>query len=282
MSEQCNGPFGPSQLERKARQVRATCVQMSYDSGEGHLSSALTDVELLVALYWTWLTISPSEPKAPDRDRFVLSKGHGCASWYAVLAERGFIPKEWLFSYARENSPLPCHPCVHALPLIEVSSGSLGQGLGVATGILYGLRLRGSSARCAVIVGDGECNEGSVWESAMFAAAQGLDRLLAIVDYNGIQSVGRSDELMGNTDLEQKFRAFGWGTRSINGNSIPEICQALAEFPFEAGKPSAIIAKTSAGVSFMSDDVLWHYRKPSRDELSRALSELGERPIHLE
>ena len=145
-----------------------------------------------------------------------------------------------------------------------------------------GLRLDGVDARVVVLMSDGECNEGSVWEGAMFAAAKHLDRLLAIVDYNGIQAVGRSDELMGHTSLEQKFRAFGWAARTINGNDSSEIIAALDDFPFEPGRPSAIIAKTvgGAGVSFMEDQVLWHYRVPPADELQRALQELGEKPLH--
>jgi transketolase len=148
--------------------------------------------------------------------------------------------------------------------------------------MLYGLRLRDSPARAVVILGDGECNEGSVWEAAMFAAAQHLDRLLAIVDYNGIQAVGRSDEIMGYTSLEEKFRSFGWAARTIDGADMEAIVRTLAAVPFEPGRPSAIVAKTRMGVSFMENDVLWHYRKPSADDLRRALDELGARPIHTE
>ena len=268
-------------LERQAREVRATCVQMAYDGSEGHLSSSMSQAGLLVALYNTWLRVDPSEPKAPDRDRFFLSKGHGCASLYAVLAQRGFLPKAALREYGCEDGPLPNHPCVHAQPLLEVSSGSLGQTLGVATGVLYALRLRNSAARVAVLMGDGECNEGSVWEAAMFAAAQRLDRLLAIVDYNGIQAVGRSDDLMGHTQLEEKFRAFGWAALTVDGSNMSEIVAALDAVPFEPGRPSAIVARTRAGVSFMDGSVLWHYRKPDAEDLERALAELGERPLHL-
>ena len=269
-------------LEEKARQIRATCVQMAHDSSQGHLSSSLTYVDVLVALYYSWLNVSPDDPLNSDLDRFILSKGHGCSSLYAVFADLGLIPKKWLFDYAHEASPLPNHPCVYALPLLENSSGSLGHGLGIATGILYGLRLKGSRSRAVVLLGDGECNEGSVWEAAMFASAQSLDHLLVIVDYNGIQAVGCTDEIMGYTSLEKKFCAFGWKARTINGNNMAEICQTITDFPFEKGKPSAVIANTRAGVSFMEGDVLWHYRVPSDDDLLRALKELDEYPIHLE
>lgn len=266
-------------LQKKARQIRATCVQMAFDGKEGHLSSALSYVDILTALYYGWLKISPNDKKNMDRDRFVLSKGHGCASLYVALADCGFVPRAQLRTYNCDGSVFPNHPCVYALPILEYASGSLGHGLGVATGMLYGLRIKGSPARAVVLMGDGECNEGSVWESAMFAAAQKLDKLLAIVDYNGIQAVGRSDELMGHTALDEKFRSFGWGVRVVDGSDMAQVVAALDAFPFEIGKPSVIVAKTRMGVSFMEGDVLWHYRKPSADELARALAELGEDPL---
>ncbi len=268
------------ELKKKAREIRATCVQMACDGKEGHLSSSLGYVDVLVALYCGWLKIFPKEPGNPDRDRFILSKGHGCASLYAMLADRGYFPPSMLAEYNREGSCLPNHPCLHALPALEMSAGSLGHGLGVATGVLYGLRLRGSAARAVVLLGDGECNEGSVWESATFAAAHHLDRLLAVVDYNGIQAVGKSDEIMGHTSLEEKFRSFGWGAVTIDGSDMKSVVAALGRFPFEKGKPSVIIAKTKIGVSFMEGDVLWHYRKPSEEERLKALAELGARPIY--
>lgn len=271
-------------LERKAARIRATCIQMAYDGKEGHLSSALSCVDLLVALYNGWLNVPTDCPKASSRDRFYFSKGHACTALYAVLADSGYVPTAWLSKYAETDSPFPNHPCIHALPVLEVSSGSLGHGLGVATGALYGLRIDNNPARAAVLMSDGECNEGSVWEAATFAVAQHLDKLLAIVDYNGVQAVGRSDEIMGHASLEEKFRSFGWSARLINGNQISEIMSALHDFPFTVGKPSIIIAKTrsGAGVSFMEDDQVWHYRKPSEEDLRRALVELKAIPIHLE
>ncbi len=255
---------------------------MAYEGHEGHLSSALSCTDLLVALYNGWLNVSPDNPRDPERDRFYFSKGHACTALYAVLAERGFVPREELATYGHTDSALPNHPCRHALPILETSSGSLGHGLGIATGALYGLRLDGSSARAVVLMSDGECNEGSVWESAMFAAAHKLDRLLAIVDNNGLQAVGRNDVRTGHTSLEEKFHAFGWSARTINGNSMTEIIAALGAVPFTLDRPTAIIARTvgGSGVEFMEDKILWHYRTPSADELERALSELGEIPLH--
>jgi transketolase len=257
---------------------------MACDGKEGHLSSALSCTDLLVVLFEEWLQCDPRQPKSPSRDRFFFSKGHACTALYAVLAEHGFIPRIWLERYAQTGSPLPNHPCTHALPVLECSSGSLGHGLGIATGVHYGLNLDGVRSRVVALLSDGECNEGSVWEAAMFAAAQKMGRLLVIVDNNGIQAVGRSDVIMGHTRLEDKFRAFGWGVQVINGNAVSEIRRALHDFPFEQDRPSAIIAKTKggAGVSFMEDQVLWHYRVPSQAEVLQALTELGERPIHKE
>ncbi|HSB68402.1 MAG TPA: transketolase [Candidatus Methylomirabilis sp.] len=282
MSGSMGGPPDIARLEARARALRATAVQMAHDSREGHLGGSLSCIDLLVALYSGWLKADPEEPKRRDRDRLIFSKGHAATALYAVLADRGFFPKAWLRRYAQEDAPLPNHPCVHALPVLECSSGSLGQGLGIGTGMAYGMRLAGIEARVVVLMSDGECNEGSVWEAAMFAAANRLERVLAIVDNNGVQAVGRSDELMGHTSLEEKFRAFGWGARTIQGNRLAEILGALADVPFEPGRPSALVARTTggAGVSFMQDDVLWHYRAPSDDDLRRALDELLARPIH--
>lgn len=269
-------------LEGKAREVRATTVQLAHDGKEGHLNGALSCVELLICLFNYSLKIDPGNPKHPERDRFIFSKGHACASLYAVLADKGFFPVSLLETYASDDSPLPSHPCVHALPLLDCSAGSLGHGLGMAAGKAYGLRLDGISSKVVALISDGECNEGSTWESATFAAAHSLDNVLLIVDNNGVQSVGRADELMGHTSLEEKFTAFGWAATTIDGNNIAAVKQALRTVPFEKGKPSAIIAKTTAGkgVSFMEDQVLWHYRVPSDQDLENALRELGTLPLH--
>lgn len=271
-----------SALERAARRVRATCIQMAHDSRVGHVGSAFSSVDAIVALYHYWLNVSPNGPTRFDRDRFILSKGHGCTALYATLADCGFIPRELLECYAQNDSALPDHPCRHALPLLECSSGSLGHGLGIATGMLYGFRLDGNPARAVVLLSDGECNEGAVWESAMFAAAHKLDKLVALVDYNGLQAVARTDDIMGPTSIEEKFRGFGWNARTIDGNSMAAVTRALDEIPEAAGTPTVIVLKTrkGAGVSFIENEVFWHYRVPSADDLSRALAELGESPVH--
>ena len=271
-----------NELEKKARELRATCIQMSFDSKEGHLSSSLSYVDILVVLYYKFLSISKNNMHDKSRDRFILSKGHGCTSLYAVLADLGFIPISTLKDYGKENSSLPNHPCKHACDAIEYSSGSLGHGLGIGTGIHYALEMENINSKVVVLLGDGECNEGSVWESVNFAAAHQQKNLLAFIDYNGVQAVGKTDELSGHTLLVEKFRAFGWEAIEIDGNSISEIISALNKFPSENNKPTAIIAKTRTGIPFMDNDVLWHYRVPSSEELSAALTLLNANPVHKE
>ncbi len=270
-------------LRKKCRQIRATCVQLSHDARVGHLGSSLSCVEALVASYYRFLHIAPDSVNDVNRDRFILSKGHACSALYAVLADCGFFPIEWLHLYAQKGTPLPHHPCKYALPVLECSTGSLGHGLGIATGMLYGLKLKGVSSRAVVLLSDGECNEGSVWEAAMFAAAQKQENLFALVDYNQIQAVGRSDEIMGFTSLEEKFRSFGWAARSVPGNDLQQVVEAMSLFPFGKNQPSVLILKTrkGAGVSFMEDQVLWHYRVPSDEDLMHALAELRAEPLHL-
>ncbi|MBY0430240.1 MAG: transketolase [Rhodospirillales bacterium] len=271
-------------LEDTARRYRATCVQMAHDGREGHLTSALSCADIVACLYGHFLNVSPERPDNPRRDRFILSKGHAATIVYAALAERGFIPRAELAEYARGGSRLPNHVCRHALPVIEASAGSLGHGLGIATGMLYGMRLAGLDGRAVVLMSDGECNEGSVWESAAFACARKMDRLLAIVDNNNMQAVGRTDQLLGFTSLEEKFRAFGWAAITIDGHSVPEILAALDRVPFVAERPSAIIARTIGGhgISFIADRTEWHYRVPNAEQVALALAELGVPPLHKE
>lgn len=266
-------------LRAQARALRATCIQLAHDGREGHLNGALSSVDLVQCLFAGWMRGLPDET---ERDRFIFSKGHACTSLYAVLAAQGLIPPAHLDRYAQDHTPLPSHPCIHALPQLDASAGSLGHGLNVGSGRAYALKAKRSPARVAVLLSDGECNEGSTWEAAMFAAANGLDNLLCVVDYNRVQSVGRTDELNGHTRFEDKFRAFGWQVLSIDGHDHGQILGALAQVPRLPGRPTAIVAHTMAGkgVSFMQDQVLWHYRVPSADDLARALAELDARPLH--
>ena len=269
-------------LNRIAKKLRATCVQMAFDARESHLSSALSCIDILISLFSGHLKLDKNTPDALNRDRFIMSKGHGCSALYAVLAQFGYVPVEWLKTYSEYKSPFPNHPCVHALPLLEMSSGSLGHGLGIATGIVYALKYKQSQGRSIVLLGDGECNEGSIWEAAMFAKAHNMNNLLAIVDNNGSQAVGKYDELNGFTRLEDKFSAFGWHVETVDGHNFTDMITLLKRFPFSDDRPSAVIAKTvsGAGVSFMENDQVWFYRSPSAEDLENALNELQEKPIY--
>lgn len=271
------------ELGKLAGQIRATCIKMAFNAKETHVSSALSSVEILTALFAGFLNYCDGGiSNKPERDRFIMSKGHGCSALYAAMAAFGIIPLEMLKGYSKTDAELPNHPCKHALPHLEISSGSLGHGLGIACGMLYGLRLNeNTSSRAVVLMSDGECNEGSVWEAAMFGASNKLNNLLAIVDNNGSQAVGRSDVVMGFTSLEEKFRSFGWEAITVDGNDIGALVGVLRKFPFSSEKPSALIAKTvsGAGVSFMENDQVWFYRSPSENDLNMALSEIGEEPF---
>ncbi len=269
------------QLEQLARQVRASCVQMAHDGREGHLTSALSCTDILVALYGGFLNVDPSKPDDPNRDRLLFSKGHAASALYATLAAHGYFSADCLADYAQSGKAFPNHPCKLMLPCLEMSSGSLGHGLGIGTGLAYSHQLRNNPSRTVVIMSDGECNEGSVWEAAAFACARKLDHLVAIVDNNDMQAVGRTSRLLGNTSFEDKFRAFGWAAQTIDGNDMGQLLAALDQLPLDGGQPSAIICKTTGGkgVSFMEDQTLWHYRAPSKEDLGLALGELGARPL---
>ena len=197
------------------------------------------------------------------------------------MADIGFFPIKWLERYGESKFALPTHPCVHMLPQLEFSSGSLGHGLGVSTGIAYGMKLKGLDRRSFVLMSDGECNEGSVWEAVIFAASKKLDNLVALIDYNQIQAVGRTQEIMGNTSLAKKFKSFGWKTYTIDGNNIEEVVKALSQIDYSTGQPNVIVCNTiaGAGVSFMEDQLLWHYRVPSKEDYEMALKELGVAPL---
>jgi transketolase len=249
---------------------------MIHNSKSSHIGSSFSSVELLVVLYNGVLRVDPARPGWPDRDRFILSKGHGCAAFYAVLAERGFFPLEWLDTFYQNGSRLPGHATHTCLPGVEVSTGSLGHGLSIACGMALAAKRDGKSYRVFVLLSDGECDEGSTWEAVLFASHHRLDNLIAIVDYNKIQSLGRVEEVINLEPFAEKWRSFGWAVREIDGHDILEIEDTLTQVPFEAGRPSCVIAHTvkGKGVSFMEDKLLWHYRSPQGEEYEAALAEL--------
>jgi transketolase len=259
-----------------ARRIRARIVRMSHETGAPHLGSALSCVDLLVAAYFSWLNISPENANHESRDRLILSKGHAAAALYATLAEAGFFPAEWLDDYARDGGRLPEQMSPGCAPGVEAATGSLGHGLSLGVGMALAGRIRGQDYRVAVILSDGECQEGSVWEAAMFAAAQRVDNLTAIVDYNRWQATGRSNEVMALAPLAGKWAAFGWNAVEIDGHDPAAIAAAMRAEPRD-GRPRAIVAHTvkGKGVSFMEDDNNWHYRIPTAAETDAACRELA-------
>jgi transketolase len=262
-------------LQARARAVRARVLQMAHDGRTPHVASALSCIDLLVALYFSVLRIDPAQPDDPGRDRLLLSKGHGCMAQYGALAERGFFPESVLGEYARDGGRLAEHPGPYCVPGIEAATGSLGHGLPIGAGMALAAKLRGKSYRVFVVLSDGECYEGSVWEAALFAPAHRLDGLTAIVDYNGWSAMDRTPPAM--DPLAEKWRAFGWSVREIDGHDIEALTSVLGAAPFEPGRPSAVIARTvkGKGVSFMENDLEWHYRPPNDDDLRRALLEIS-------
>jgi len=264
-----------AELESVARQVRGRLLEMSHRAGTPHLGSSLSCVDILVAAYWAVLRLDPRQPQAPDRDRFILSKGHAATTLYATLAHRGYFDVDWLKHYAEPGSCLAEHP-IPGVPGIEAATGSLGHGLSLGLGMALAGRIQKLPYRVYVLLSDGECNEGSVWEAALCAPAQGLENVCAIVDYNKWQATGRSNDVMSLHPLREKWAAFGWSAQELNGHDMSALVNALHNVPDGSGKPVAIIAHTvkGRGVSFMEDDNNWHYRVPSAEELARGRREL--------
>ena len=264
-------------LEELALRIRRHTIEMTHRAKASHVGSSLSMVELLTVLYAKTLRVDPSRPEWPDRDRFILSKGHGCASYYAILAEVGFFPVDWLETFYQNGSRLAGHATHTYVPGIEISTGSLGHGLSVATGMALAAKRDEREYRVFCMLSDGECDEGSTWEPILFAPQHQLDNLIAIVDYNKIQSLGTVKEVIDLESLSAKWRSFGWSVREIDGHNLTEIEDAFSHIPFEKGKPSCVIAHTvkGKGVSFMENKLLWHYRSPQGEEYMAALAELG-------
>ena len=260
-----------------ATQIRVHVLRMIHRAQSSHVGTSLSMADLLAVLYTGVLRVDPSRPDWPDRDRFILSKGHGCAAVYAALSERGFFPKEWLETYLQDGSHLFGHITHHGILGVEASTGSLGHGLSIGCGMALAGKYDGCSHRVFVLLSDGECDEGSTWEAALFIPHHRLDNLVAIVDYNKIQSFGSVKEVLDLEPLASKWQAFGWATREIDGHNFEQIEAALLSVPFEPGRPSCIIAHTikGKGVSFMEGQLAWHYKPPNDEQLSQALAELG-------
>lgn len=265
------------ELEDKARILRRHIIQMISAAGSGHPGGSLSAADIVAALYFQELRLDPARPDWPDRDRFVLSKGHAAPVLYAALAERGFFPVEELKGLRRLGSRLQGHPDMSKVPGVEMSTGSLGQGLSAANGMALAARLDGREYRVYVLLGDGEIQEGQVWEAAMAAAHYKLDNVTALLDHNGYQIDGPVREIMSPEPVADKWRAFGWHVIEIDGHSMDQILGALAEARATRGRPTMVVAETvkGRGVSFMEGQVDWHGVAPKPAERDRALAELG-------
>jgi len=266
--------FKSGSLEQISAQLRFNIIEMSHKAHSAHLGSCLSCVDILTALYFNILNVDPSNPEMPERDIFILSKGHAAMALYSVLAARGFFNSELLKDYNQDGGVLAEHPPASGLAGVEAATGSLGHGLPISTGQALAIKLKHTPQRVFCLLSDGETNEGSVWEAALFASAQKLNNLICFIDYNKWQATGRSDEVLNVTAHADKWSSFGWDVECIDGHDCQQIISA-ANSPSE--KPKMIMADTvkGRGVSFMEDDNNWHYRVPNLEEIQKAKQELG-------
>lgn len=263
------------ELELKANEMRARALRMIYESRTGHLGGSMSVMDILVALYYHKMNINPKRPDMPERDRFILSKGHSVEGLYCILADLGFFPEEELNAYSSFGSRLFGHPTVK-VPGVEICSGALGHGEPVAVGMAIGARKAGIDNKTYFIMGDGEQAEGSVWEAAMAGANYKLDNLVGILDRNGLQITGSTEDVMALESLAEKWRAFGWSVREIDGNNMEQIVETLDSIPFEKGKPSLILAHTvkGKGICFAENNHKWHHGVPNEEQYTQAMEVL--------
>lgn len=264
-------------LRKKATEIRRKILNISYLGRTPHIGSCLSCVDVLTAVYWGGLNISPENATHPDRDRLVFGKGHAAAALLAALWKRGFFPTEVLTEFNRPGGPLQEHPGPNWPAGVEIAAGSLGHALPIAVGLALAARVLKVQYRVCAVIGDGECNEGSIWEAAMFAGSSGLGNLCVVIDANGWQGIGRSGEITALEPLVDKWRAFGWYTMELDGHDPVQLRNSLAAFGADR-RPTAIIARTikGKGISFMEDDNNWHYRLLSDDDMKKAMSELDD------
>ncbi len=265
-------------LEKKCRQLRRDIISMIGSAGSGHPGGSLSIVELMVGIYYTQMRINPQNPKMHNRDRFVLSKGHGAPCYYAILADLGFFDKNELTHLRRLHSMLQGHPDMKKIPGVDASTGSLGQGISIATGMALGAKLQKLDSKIYVLLGDGELQEGQVWEAFMASSHYQLDNLTILIDNNGLQLDGKNDEIMSLGDLPGKLSAFGMDVIEVfDGNDLEQVISVL-NTPMVSGKPRCILAHTikGKGVSFMENQVGWHGKAPTKQEMELALKELEE------
>lgn len=265
------------ELKVRAKQVRCDIIKMISEAGSGHPGGALSAADLMTALYFGYLRHDTKNPNWPERDRVIFSKGHASALLYACLAEAGYFPEEELMSFRKLGSRLQGHPSKDkGLPGVEVSTGSLGHGLSMGVGMALALRLDKKNSRVYVLMGDGECNAGQIWEAAMSAGHYKLDNLCGILDYNQLQIDGTTEEVMGLEPFAEKWRDFRWDVIEIDGHNFNEILNAYKEASQTKGKPTVIMARTvkGKGVSYMENQAGWHGKAPSKEQMEIALKEL--------
>ena len=272
------------QLKIRACKARMGIIEGVFNAKSGHPGGSLSCVDILTYLYFDHMNIDPQDPKNEDRDRFVLSKGHAAPALYSVLALRGFFPVEELKTLRKSDSMLQGHPSVKYTPGVDMCTGSLGQGISAACGMALGAKLAGKDFRVFTVLGDGEIQEGQVWEAAMYASAKGLDNLVAVVDNNGLQIDGKIAEVNSPYPIAEKFKSFGWNVLEISAHSFDEIDAAFSAAAEFKGKPSVIVASSvkGKGVSFMEDQVGWHGTAPNAEQYEQAMSELNAALAELE
>ena len=270
----------PADIQARATNMRVNIIKMLHEAGSGHPGGSLSAADIVATLYFGGvMNVNPDDPSDPSRDRFILCKGHAAPVLYAALAELGYIPEEELLTLRKLHSRLQGHPDSKKLPGVEACTGSLGQGLSIAVGLALGLRLNAGGAapqRVYALMGDGEIEEGQVWEAAMFAAHYGLDNLVAIVDNNNLQIDGDVREVVGLRAIPEKFRAFGWEVLEVDGHDVEALLEAFATAQGASGKPVCIVASTvkGKGVSFMENQAGWHGKAPNDEQAQQAIAEL--------
>jgi transketolase len=260
-----------------ARRIRGKLVELSHIARTPHLGSALSCVDILVAAYWDALSINPDKPDDVERDRLILSKGHAATALYTALCYRGFFSEEILDSYAKPGSQLAEHPGPKCIAGVEAATGSLGHGLSLGLGMALAGRIQKKPYKVFAVMSDGECNEGAVWEAALFAPKHQLENVIVVIDFNKWQATGRSSEVMALQPLKEKWTAFGWSSYELDGHDLKGLTEVLRQVPDGSGKPIAVVAHTvkGKGISFMEDDNNWHYRIPTAEEVQLAKQELG-------
>lgn len=269
--------YDPERIPELARQIRSHTLRMVHASNASHVGSCFSMADILAVLYGSVLRVNPAKPDWTDRDRFIVSKGHAAAAVYATLAECGFFPKHWLDTYAKDGTKLSGHVSHHGVPGVDHSTGSLGHGLSVACGMALAAKRNRRPHRAFCLLSDGECDEGSVWEAILFAPHHKLDNLVAIVDFNKLQSFGRVKDVLSLDPFADKWKSFGWEVQEIDGHDHEALHERLSKVPFREGKPSCLIAHTTKGkgVSYMEDRLEWHYKSPNDAQLAIGLAEVG-------